>query len=309
MFGTDNHPAAADWLQRFSAVLNEFHDLPIDSFSDSEFLALWRDAEIPRRRLAPIDHALFQEVASRQLHSTWGAKSITVLARDVLRIGAGEASARRKAAEALGRRRALTGELLAPIYGRVAAAQANGSVAEAAARVITGLIDRLPDAVRCEKDVQVEEFLVKQAQILDLDALKLIARRVELTLDPDGKLKDTDYRRRHRDLRFTVRPDGSSRGEFEGTAEFTEWLRTVLDTMARPRPEANGVKDTRTAGQRRHDGLLEAFKLMARANLLPRSAGVTTTVVLTISDHALTTGEGTATTGHGVILDAREAQR
>jgi hypothetical protein len=138
MFGTEYHPAALDWLTRFSAVLNEFESLPIDSFTDEQFLALWRDAEIPRRRLAPVDHALFQEVSARHLHFTCGAKSITLLARDVSRIGAGEASARVKAAEALGRRRALTGELLAPIYGKVAVALANGSVAEAAARVAPG---------------------------------------------------------------------------------------------------------------------------------------------------------------------------
>jgi hypothetical protein len=82
-----------------------------------------------------------------------------------------------------------------------------------------------------------------------------------------------------------------------------------LDVLARPRPEADGEKDRRTAGQRRHDGLLEGFKLMARANQLPRCAGVTTTVLLTMTDHAYATGEGTATTGHGVLLHAREARR
>jgi hypothetical protein len=50
MFDTDNHPAALGWLQRLSGVLNEFDDLPVDSFTDEQFLALWRDAEIPRRR-------------------------------------------------------------------------------------------------------------------------------------------------------------------------------------------------------------------------------------------------------------------
>jgi hypothetical protein len=211
MFGPDNHPAAVDWLQRLSGVLSEFEDLPVDSFTDEQFLALWRDTEIPRRMLAPVDLALFQEAQARHVAFTCGAKNITVLARDVLLIGAGEASARVKAAEALGRRRALTGELLAPIFGKVAAAQANGSVAEAAARVITGLIDKLPDAVRCEQDSWIEQFLVEQASILDLDALKRVARRVEATVDPDGLLKDVEYRRRRRDLRFTVRPWGSPR--------------------------------------------------------------------------------------------------
>jgi hypothetical protein len=211
MFDTDNHPAALGWLQRLSGVLNEFDDLPVDSYTDEQILALWRDAEIGRRMLAPIDHALLQEAAARHLAFTCGAKTITLLARDVLRISASEASARVKAAEALGRRRALTGELLAPIYGRVAAAQASGSVAEAAARVITGLIDTLPDQVRCEQDAWIEQFLVEQAQLLDVDALRRVARRVEATVDPDGLLKDVEYRRRRRDLRLTVRPWGSPR--------------------------------------------------------------------------------------------------
>jgi hypothetical protein len=192
-------------------VLDELTTRDLTGRNDGQLLALWRDLETRRNRFAVVDHALFQQVAARYLASTCGAKNITVLARDVLRIGAGEASARVKAAEALGHRRALTGELLAPIFGKIAAAQANGSVAEAAARVITGLIDKLPDAVRCEQDSWIEQFLVEQASILDLDALKRVARRVEATVDPDGLLKDVEYRRRRRDLRFTVRPWGSPR--------------------------------------------------------------------------------------------------
>jgi hypothetical protein len=173
--------------------------------------------------------------------------------------------------------------------------------------------------VRCEQDAWIEQFLVEQAQLLDLDALKRVARRVEATVDPDGLLKDAKYRDRQRDLRFHRAPMGVPplAGEVpvisrvKGPAEFTEWARTVLDVMARPRPEVDGEKDPRTAGQRRHDGLLEGFKLMARTNQLPRCAGVTTTVLLTMTDHAYAyaTGEGTATTGHGVLLDAREARR
>jgi hypothetical protein len=65
--------------------------------------------------------------------------------------------------------------------------------------------------VRCEQDAWIEQFLVEQAQLLDLDALKRVARRVEATVDPDGLLKDAKYRDRQRDLRFTVRPWGSPR--------------------------------------------------------------------------------------------------
>jgi hypothetical protein len=211
MFDSTVHEDDAELLARLDAALDELTTRDLTRRADGQVLALWQDLEACRRRFAPVDHALIQEVAARHLHPVCGAKTITILARQILRIGISEASARVKAAEALGRRRSLTGELLAPIYGKVAAAQANGSVAEAAARVITGMIDKLPDAVRCEKDVEAEEFLVKQAQILDLDGLRQVARRLELTLDTDGMLKDAKYRDRQRDLRFTVRPWGSPR--------------------------------------------------------------------------------------------------
>jgi hypothetical protein len=81
----------------------------------------------------------------------------------------------------------------------------------------------------------------------------------------------------------------------------------VLDTTARPQPAADGVKDPRTPGQRQHDGLLDALKLLARAELLPDVAGITTNVLLMMSPEAFATGEGTATTGHGVVLPVREA--
>jgi hypothetical protein len=76
--------------------------------------------------------------------------------------------------------------------------------------------------------------------------------------------------------------------------------------MARPKPEVDGQKDPRTAGQRRHDALLDAFKLLTRADQLPNAAGVSTKVLLTMSLDAFETGEGTATTGHGVILPAKQ---
>jgi len=78
-----------------------------------------------------------------------------------------------------------------------------------------------------------------------------------------------------------------------------EWIRTVFDTLAKPKPAADGAKDPRTAPQRRHDGLLEALKLTARADLLPDCGGITSTLLVTMTRDAFLTGEGTATTGSG----------
>jgi hypothetical protein len=73
-----------------------------------------------------------------------------------------------------------------------------------------------------------------------------------------------------------------------------------------PRRKLTASKTPAPPGQRQHDGLLDALKLLARAELLPDVAGITTNVLLMMTPEAFATGEGTATTGHGVVLPVRE---
>ncbi|MEP7020528.1 MAG: DUF222 domain-containing protein [Pseudonocardiales bacterium] len=128
-----------------------------------------------------------------------------------------------KAAADLGPRRGLTGEALPPVFAPVADAQAMGSISAAQARVITRCVDELPAAVQAEHDMSVQHTLVEHAQ-------HILPRR-----------------------------DGSARIVGELTALCAEALRTVLDTLARPRPAEDGTKDPRTPGQRNHDGLHEGY--------------------------------------------------
>ena len=67
------------------------------------------------------------------------------------------------------------------------------------------------------------------------------------------------------------------------------------------------MKDPRTAGQRRHDGLLDALLLTLRAEQLPTCNGVTTTILLTLTADQAATGAGMATTGHGALLPVGQA--
>ena len=127
--------------------------------------------------------------------------------------------------------------------------------------------------------------------------------------DPDGRLKDVSYRAKQRELTFVQHPDGSCSGKFEGTAEFAEFLHLHMDAFARPTPEVDGVKDPRTAAQRRHDALLEALKLTVRAQQLPSVAGVTATIVLTMSAEDFEARTGLARTGHGALVPVPEAIR
>jgi hypothetical protein len=278
----DSH--AASILARLDLVMDELIALPLDSYADDDLLAIWRRVETAVRRSAAVDHALIGQVRTRRLDYHHGATSTAAFTRQVVRISVREAKARVRAAEAAGPRVALSGEPLPPVYERVAAAQADGDISPAHARIIVQTIDALPDQVRAEEGASAETLLVE-------------------------KYQDPDYRDHRRDLRLTVRRDGSAHLEAELTAEATEHLRVAIDPLDKPMPATDGARDPRTAGQRRHDALLAAIKLVERAELLPTCIGVTATVILTFDAKDWIDDTGIATTGHGVLVPTAEAKR
>jgi hypothetical protein len=294
-------------LARLDAVLDDLVALDLTSYSGPDVLALLAGLEVRVRRLAVADHVLVAEAERRGLAAERGCRSTAVMLTGLLRIGPHEAAARVCAAARLAPRVSLTGAPMPAEYPQTAAAQAAGQISPAHARIVTTTIDTLPSDIRDEQFDELGGFLVAQARQFAPPTLATIARRLTETLAPDGK--EPGYRDRVRHLTIHQRPDGSSSGSFELTAHATEALLTVLDATAAPRPESDGVKDLRTAGQRRHDGLLDALLLALRADQLPTCNGVTTTILLTLTADQATTGAGLASTGHGALLPVEQALR
>ena len=114
-------------------------------------LGLLRELETCNRRLAAVDNRLVAEVESRGLAREHGCRDTVTLLSQLLRITPGKASDRLHAAADLSPRRGLTGEVLPPIFARVAAAQAAGTISAAHARIITHTIDALPAAVQVHR--------------------------------------------------------------------------------------------------------------------------------------------------------------
>ena len=83
----------------------------------------------------------------------------------------------------------------------------------------------------------------------------------------------------------------------------------MIAAYGQPAPAEDGERDPRTASQRRHDALLLGLKTAMNAGAWPRSGGVTSTLILTMSDEAYATGKGTATTGHGYVIPAALAKQ
>ncbi len=307
MFDELESGGAASVVTRLSALVDELQHLDLTGLPGDEVIDLLRDLETQKRRLATVDHALISELGSRGLARERACASTTVLLRQVLRIGPGEAAARVKAAGELGPRRALTGEPLPPVFPAVAAAQAAGQVSPGHALVITRTVNALPFAVQAEHDESVQAVLLAHATEFDPPMLAQLARRISDTVNPDGIYTEERDRARRRDFTVRQRRDGSAQVTGELTAVCAEAVLSVLDAVGKPAPAEDGTLDPRTPGQRRHDALQDGMLAALRSEQLPACNGVAATIVLTMTPEQIETRTGLVTTGHGALITVEQA--
>jgi Domain of unknown function (DUF222)/HNH endonuclease len=303
------------------AALDQLAAVQLTGLSDEDMLQYARDKERAIRRLAAADHDWILEAQARRLPDSCSVRGMASLLRMLLRLDPREAAGRVRAAEAAGTRHTLTGQPLPAIYPAVAAAQRAGDLSPRQAAVIIDGLEKLPDTVRAEHGTDLEHTLVRHAAQFDPVPLARLVQRIHDHYQPDGTPPDPDlddpdsdrggaaaaHRARLRELSLAVRPDGSASLKGELTAEATALLQVHLDALAAPTPERDGVKDPRTARQRRHDALVAMLKLVLRSDQLPTIAGVTATVVVTMTLEQYQTGTGLARTAHGTLIPTRDA--
>ena len=223
-----------------------------------------------------------------------------------------------------------TGGRMEPRFEHVAAAQADGLISAAHARVITGTVRELPSAVRTEHGEPLEQFLVEQACAQAPHYLARTAKHALSVLDPDGTLSSDEDHHRRRGFTLTPLPDGSSDVRGRLTPQATAIVMAALDPLASPRPAtttpatgaagdgatdgnaaenttAEVVQDPRSYPQRMHDALQDACQRLLASGSLPDNGGVPTVLVITMTAHQLATGVGTAMTGHGQPVSVADA--
>jgi hypothetical protein len=80
----------------------------------------------------------------------------------------------------------------------------------------------------------------------------------------------------------------------------------MIDPLSAPRPSELGERDARSFGQRQHDALLEAAKLVLKSGTLPASGGVATTIQVTLTAEQLREQTGVTTNAYGDLLPLSE---
>jgi hypothetical protein len=311
--------------KRIAALTAELAALlaePVDG-SVAERAAVAYEWETFVRRCAVMDHrvvASLAEVAAEELGESSTAAALSTL----LRISSAEAYRRVKQARDLGPRTALTGERLAPVLPRTAAAQERGVIGAEHVAIIWKFFAKLPDFVDLATAEAAEAQLAELACGLRPEDLRAAADRLAATLDQDGDLSDADRARRRY---FTLGKQGrDGLSQVHGTVDpQTRGLLEAVNAkwaapgMCHPdddHPCLDGVPspeavagDLRSTGQRNHDALKALLQAMLASGQLGSHHGLPVTMVVSTTLKELESGTGHAATGGGALLPMAEVIR
>jgi hypothetical protein len=277
---------------------------------DAEWLDRLRAAETEVRSARARALAILAEPEAAAVAQRAGYGTTRRMLAAVLRVGSGEARLRVAAAEQLGPRRALTGDVLPPRCPATAAAFEAGEVSFTAARIVTDALARVPSSVHPEEVALAERTLAGHARVFEPGPLAKIAARLVAHLDPDGPAPQEPDPLPARELHLRPNGDGSLRLDGRLDQEGAALLRTVLDSLNGRRPDTDpSGPDQRTLPQRNGDALVEACAMLLDDAVLPAAGGQRPHLVLTVELQQLIDGLGTATLDYGSEIDAATARR
>jgi len=294
------HPARRRALEQFGASLDRLVGVVegggLASVDDQRLVGFLQRFERVRNRLPLVDHAMLGEAQARGLTDRLTQPSLARVLVSSLRLSAGEAHRRVKAADALAAGTTMTGERLEPRRPVLAAAQRAGDVTPEQAQVIVRALEKVDRPGFDPADVTVgERLLTGQAAVFEPKLLGQLADRVVDAIDPDGSQPDEQLQADRRHVSLRACRDGSYRGEFRLTGTLGAKLTAVLKPLARPRiehlPTVDGepavptqlLTDERSHGQRMHDALEDVCDRLLRSGQLPDSGGIPATVIVTIT--------------------------
>lgn len=167
------------------------------------------------------------------------------------------------------------------------------------------ILARTVDGLDAGQAGPAEQLLLDNAPGLDSSQFRRLAAEISYRADPDAaeERERKRWERRHLSFGLTLDDTGLLHGACGDTASF-EILRTAAEAFAPP----GGTADTRTAAQRRLDGLVAACKIALDTGRAPQRHGSAPHVTVLVHDQTLAQAPGAppARTGHGLALTARQ---
>ncbi len=290
------HPVVAG-LDDVSNALDKAAAGDVWSLSDDDLQATIVACEALAARQAELSLRLLREADGRDLGRRLGASSTTAWIKDRLRLRPGEAKARVDLAHRLELDAAAGPVDYAANVGTTAggrsmpataAALAAGEVSTEHAQVIAKTMVELPGGLSTEQERAAEADLAGYARQFDPVTLARLGRHLIHTLDTETLEEREQRAHRRRQVHLVDLGDGSTRISGQLDTENAAVVRSALDPLAAPNPAADGTQDSRTAGQRMADALVELASRSLGSAVLPTSRGARPHVSVIITLDSLT---------------------
>ena len=322
--------ALATAVETLDDGLCQLSDLALLGLSDADLTALLDTATRAVARATAAATRAAAEADRRRLGDRIGARHSAVWWAHRSRLTRGEA----------GRLLALGRSLDRQLHAPVAAALTEGRILVDQAAVIVQAVESLPaDLTDPTLAAQARDHLLTAADEHDARALRILGKRVLDILAPqiaeahEQRLLEREEQAAASAARFTMVDDGHGRchGRFTLPTLHAEMLRTHLLALANPRrhptPGSESCPphtsmghaghgptgDPATSGpvitpERLGQALMEYVERYP-ADGLPDTAGIPTTLTVTMSLDSLLSGLGAATLDTGARISAGEARR
>ena len=306
----------AEALAAFDDAVQALGALDLDAMPVAEVLGLVEAVETGRRKVTSLAGDVAAAV-SRRDRDELSVPAVKAVA-DMARLSLAEARRRLRDAAQLSPRTTLSGQTVPAELPATAKAWEAGLLDPEHLRVIQRFIRELPVGLHPAEVAKAEAFLAEKATEVRPDQLQVVADRLAITINPDGRFTDED-RARRRGFTWCGRqgPDGMSEGRLTATPELRATIDALFAKFAAPGrcnpadetpavsddPSQEAVeRDLRSHSQRQHDALGALLRSQLGDPKLGQHNGLPVTVIATATVEQLCEAAGHAVTGGGTLL-------
>lgn len=296
-----------------------------EGLTRSELLAVMDDYELLTCQLPSQTHRMLAALQAESTAKELGAKSWNEVLRTRWRLSTGEAGRRLGEAAALGPRRCVTGQPLAPVLAAVSAAQSAGLITAEHVRVLRDAISRLPSFVALDKRHQFEVDLVGVAVGVGPKELRETAELMLFLLDQDGpEPDDTECARKRgvtvaqqgRDAMTSVTANLNPEAKAVWEVLFAKFAAPGMCNPDDDEPCTSGTptqaqidNDQRTLAQRQHDAMIVVGRIALMSGDLGQLNGLPVSIIIRTTLQDLESRAGIAVTGGGTRMPIKDVIR
>jgi hypothetical protein len=178
-------------------------------------------------------------------------------------------------------------EALASRFTATAAALAAGGLAYEQARAIVDTVNGLPRKASGDERERAEAYLLGLADVLNAKDLRGIGKLMDAVIDPDGTPDREEAARSKRGADMRDNHNGTQTLTWTDVDENMALAKAAIESLSAPVPGQDGVRDPRSASQRRADALVEINRRVLEAGDLPGSRGVRPHLHVTFTEQTM----------------------